>query len=49
MDLLQADGLAVEGLRQELLTRVKAECSSVADAAPLEVSMVIEDRTTLVM
>lgn len=35
VDLFESDGLAVEGLREELLTGVKSEAASVADAAQL--------------
>ena len=40
VDLLEADGLAVECLRKKLLTRVQAETASVADAAQFDVSRV---------
>jgi len=40
VDLLEANGLAVECLRKELLTRVQAEAASVADATQFDVSRV---------
>jgi hypothetical protein len=47
VDLVEADDLAVEGLREELLTRVESEAASVADAAQLDVSRVARRRDAI--